>query len=34
MECYVHPAIDYLNVKEIVNKQRKFILDRLNENSK
>ena len=27
MECYIHPAIQYPNVREMVNKQRQFILD-------
>jgi len=33
MECYVHPNVDYLNVKGIVAKQRAFILQRLKERS-
>ncbi len=34
MECYVHPGINYLDVNGIVTKQRKFILERLQENSR
>ena len=33
MECYVHPAMDYLNVSKIVAKQREFIYDRIKERS-
>lgn len=29
MECYLHPAMDYLNVTSIVEKQRAFIYDRI-----
>lgn len=33
MECYVHPAIDYLNVTKITAKQREYIYDRIKEKS-
>jgi hypothetical protein len=26
MECYIHPAVDYLHVQDIVNRQRAFII--------
>ena len=29
MECYIHPAIDYLNVPSLLSKQRAFIVARL-----
>ena len=29
MECYIHPTMDYLNVIEIVAKQRAFIYHRI-----
>lgn len=29
MECYIHPTMDYLNVIEIVSKQRAFIYHRI-----
>jgi len=34
MECYIHPAMDYLNVKAIIAKQRSFIYDRISERSR
>ena len=33
MECYIHPAIDYLNVPKITAKQREYIYDRIKERS-
>lgn len=33
MECYVHPAMDYLNVRAVVARQRAFILQRIKERS-
>jgi len=33
MECYIHPAMDYLNVTQIVAKQREYIYDRIIERS-
>lgn len=28
MECYIHPAMDYLHVESVVAKQRLFIAER------
>jgi hypothetical protein len=33
MECYVHPAMDYLHVPQVVAKQRAFIFERLKQSS-
>jgi histone acetyltransferase len=33
MECYIHPAMDYMNVNNIVKKQRAFIMQRVLERS-
>lgn len=29
MECYIHPTVDYLNITEIIGKERSFIHDRI-----
>jgi histone acetyltransferase len=34
MECYIHPGMNYLDVNNTINKQRKFILERLQETSR
>ena len=33
MECYIHPNINYLKIKETISKQRQFIMDRIYANS-
>jgi histone acetyltransferase len=33
MECYIHPGVDYLNVRGVVAQQRAFILQRMQERS-
>lgn len=34
MECYIHPAMDYLNTRAVLAKQRSFIYDRIRERSR
>lgn len=34
MECYIHPNMDYLHVKDLIAKQRKYIYDRAKERSR
>jgi histone acetyltransferase len=34
MECYIHPGMNYLDANNTINKQRKFILERLQETSR
>lgn len=34
MECYVHPNMDYLNIHQVVSKQRMFIYSYIMEKSK
>lgn len=31
MECYIHPTIDYLRIREMIAEQRKWVLDKLEE---
>lgn len=33
MECYIHPAVDYQNIPELIAKQRAFIFQRLKDRS-
>lgn len=33
MECYVHPGVNYLDTAGLIAKQKKFITDRVKENS-
>jgi histone acetyltransferase len=33
MECYVHPGVNYLDISSLVAKQKRFIMDRVKENS-
>jgi N-acetylglutamate synthase-like GNAT family acetyltransferase len=34
MECYIHPNMDYIHVRELVARQRKYIMDRAQERSR